>query len=130
MTSFYHNGYSGSTRPLVVIERCPSCERRLVVRTNRQTGDAFIGCSGYPRCRFTEPLIGRINRMAARITELEYEMAGRHERPAANSSQVLLAKELRSLIAHAHPDRWPDNPLAHQITSELTRLRDLVRAAV
>ncbi len=35
---------------------CPSCGAgRLSLRTSR-TGSAFIGCSGYPECRYTRPL--------------------------------------------------------------------------
>jgi HJR/Mrr/RecB family endonuclease len=31
---------------------CPKCENELVLRTNRQTGENFWGCSTFPRCRF------------------------------------------------------------------------------
>lgn len=31
---------------------------------------------------------------------------------------------LKELIAFAHPDKWPDNPLAHEITVRLNRLRE------
>lgn len=37
-------------------ENCPSCGRKLVVRTNRQDQGRFLGCSGYPGCRYTKPL--------------------------------------------------------------------------
>lgn len=35
---------------------CPRCGSRLVLRTSKnsaQTGSQFLGCSGYPKCRFT-----------------------------------------------------------------------------
>ncbi len=38
-------------------EKCPECGQELVKRTNRR-GQAFIGCSGYPDCRYTRPLPG------------------------------------------------------------------------
>ncbi|MFQ5565834.1 MAG: type I DNA topoisomerase, partial [Paracoccaceae bacterium] len=38
--------------------RCPACESgRLALKTAR-SGGAFIGCSGYPECRYTRPLGG------------------------------------------------------------------------
>lgn len=37
----------------VDLGRCPSCRSALVGRTNRRTGEGFVGCTGYPRCRFT-----------------------------------------------------------------------------
>ncbi|MCI0432404.1 MAG: type I DNA topoisomerase [Gemmatimonadetes bacterium] len=36
---------------------CPDCGRPLVVRWNRY--GRFLGCSGYPECRYTEQLDGR-----------------------------------------------------------------------
>lgn len=38
---------------------CPRCGRAMVVRTARRganAGNQFLGCSGYPQCRATEPL--------------------------------------------------------------------------
>lgn len=32
---------------------CPKCSGPMVRRANRQTGSAFWGCTGYPRCRGT-----------------------------------------------------------------------------
>ena len=34
----------------------PHCKGTLAIRTNRQTGEDFLGCSEYPECRFTRPL--------------------------------------------------------------------------
>jgi Restriction endonuclease/Topoisomerase DNA binding C4 zinc finger len=31
---------------------CPKCERGMVLRTARENGNKFWGCSNYPRCRF------------------------------------------------------------------------------
>ena len=38
---------------------CPRCERELIVRTARLTGNQFWGCSDYPRCKFTLKLDSR-----------------------------------------------------------------------
>jgi predicted RNA-binding Zn-ribbon protein involved in translation (DUF1610 family) len=32
---------------------CPWCGKELVERRNNKTGDTFIGCSGFPKCRYT-----------------------------------------------------------------------------
>ena len=38
-------------------DACPRCpDGRLVQRTARSTGNSFLGCSNYPRCRHTEPV--------------------------------------------------------------------------
>lgn len=42
--------------PDVAASHCPNCELALVERHNRRSGEAFLGCSGYPRCRYTRPL--------------------------------------------------------------------------
>ncbi len=39
-----------------IVRACPDCGRELVVRTNRRTGGDFLGCSGWPRCSYTEPI--------------------------------------------------------------------------
>jgi DNA topoisomerase-1 len=35
-------------------EKCPECGNALTVRTGRR--GQFVGCSGYPECRYTRPL--------------------------------------------------------------------------
>jgi ssDNA-binding Zn-finger/Zn-ribbon topoisomerase 1 len=32
---------------------CPACRKEVVIRTNRSTLKDFLGCSGYPLCRWT-----------------------------------------------------------------------------
>lgn len=39
------------------IPRCPRCTTTMVRRTNRANGEAFWGCSSYPRCRGTRPTV-------------------------------------------------------------------------
>lgn len=34
-------------------KRCPACQKEVLIRTNRQTQRNFLGCSGYPICRWT-----------------------------------------------------------------------------
>ena len=33
--------------------KCSSCGGKLFIRKNKQTGQFFIGCSGFPKCRQT-----------------------------------------------------------------------------
>jgi DNA topoisomerase-1 len=40
--------------PEVPAKNCPDCGKPLKVRTGKR--GAFLGCSGYPKCRHTEPL--------------------------------------------------------------------------
>ncbi len=45
-------------KPLV-IGKCPKCGGDLVVRYNRKTGKRFVGCSNWPKCDVTYPLLQR-----------------------------------------------------------------------
>ena len=40
-------------------EKCPECGNRLMIRSGR-FGD-FMACSGFPKCKFTKPIIKSIN---------------------------------------------------------------------
>lgn len=35
--------------------RCPACGSDMVPRTSRKSGEAFLGCTSYPRCKGTRP---------------------------------------------------------------------------
>ncbi len=45
-------------KPLV-LGKCPKCGGDLVVRYNRKTGKRFVGCSNWPKCDVTYPLLQR-----------------------------------------------------------------------
>lgn len=48
----------GATAPpaeTTQLPSCPRCGSRMVKRQNRKTGEQFMGCEGYPRCRETCP---------------------------------------------------------------------------
>ena len=38
-------------------KKCPSCKKTTILRTNRRTKERFIGCSGFPKCRWTSSLL-------------------------------------------------------------------------
>ena len=39
-----------------IAKPCQRCGKKLVVRTNGETGVEFLGCSEYPECTYSEPL--------------------------------------------------------------------------
>lgn len=41
---------------LKITKACPICEKPMVVRTNKASGQDFLGCSQYPDCTGTAPL--------------------------------------------------------------------------
>ncbi|WP_048152545.1 DNA topoisomerase I [Palaeococcus ferrophilus] len=43
----------------LVVGKCPKCGGDLVVRYNRRTGKRFVGCSNWPNCNVTYPLLQR-----------------------------------------------------------------------
>lgn len=51
-------GMRKKVEPLVV-GKCPKCGGNLVVRYNRRTGKRFVGCSNWPNCNVTYPLLQR-----------------------------------------------------------------------
>lgn len=40
--------------PMSLAGACPQCGSALVARRNRRDGTEFIGCSGFPKCRYTK----------------------------------------------------------------------------
>jgi len=37
-------------------KNCPRCTGKLIERTKKTTGEKFLGCSGFPQCRYVENL--------------------------------------------------------------------------
>ena len=119
---------------------CPCCGAPLVLRQNRQTEALFTGCSAYPRCAFSEPHDPRVQALSTGVAQAvqalttqvaHMQSEARHQVAHAQAdAQRHVAAEratrdrtVRQLIALAHPDRWPDTPLAHELTVALVALR-------
>ena len=52
---------------------CPECGKPLIKRKSR-FGNYFIGCSGYPKCRYLEKIAGEeINKNKKKKTEEDQE---------------------------------------------------------
>ena len=47
------------TKEKIIVGSCPKCGGDLVVRYNRRTGKRFVGCSNWPNCNVTYPLLQR-----------------------------------------------------------------------
>ena len=58
-------------------EKCPLCAKPLVVRFSRKRGSKFLGCSGYPECKYTKPGEGEEARPAAVVTEIACPTCGK-----------------------------------------------------
>lgn len=39
-----------------IVKPCKRCGKPMQVKTNRETGEDFLGCSAWPGCLHTEPL--------------------------------------------------------------------------
>ncbi|HZU37685.1 MAG TPA: type I DNA topoisomerase [Gemmataceae bacterium] len=50
-------------------EKCPQCGKPLVWRYTKKTGRKFLGCSGYPDCKYTQPGEGEAARATPVVTE-------------------------------------------------------------
>lgn len=106
---------------------CPRCKSPLVRRTRRTDGNAFLSCSGYPACKFAEDWDPHVARLSEDVDALRSEVAQlRSElaRGRRSSHTPDISRELRDVIAFAHPDRWPQSSdLAHGIAARLNALR-------
>jgi len=50
-------------------QKCPQCGKALVWRYTKKTGRKFLGCSGYPECKYTQPGEGAAAREGPVLTE-------------------------------------------------------------
>jgi len=122
----------------------PRCGAPLLLRQNRQTSVLFTGCSAYPACAFTEPHDPRVQTLSTGVVQAVHALATQVVQVQSQAQQQLaqaqaaaqqqaaaeratLDRTVRQLIALAHPDRWPDTPLAHELTVALVALRETLR---
>ncbi len=126
---------------------CPRCGAPLVLRQNRQTGALFTGCSTYPGCAFREPhdprvqtlstgVVQAVHALATQVVQVQTEARRQVAHAQAETQRQVAAERatldrtVRQLLALAHPDRWPDTPLAHELTVALVALRETLRPGV
>lgn len=92
---------------------CPKCDAEMSRRRNRESGDPFWGCSGYPMCRGTLPIVlqsaygvwegGRLVARSGRPVGVTAKKA-KKEKKAARSEHKPLA---RPSCARCGDDRKP-----------------------
>jgi hypothetical protein len=54
---------------------CPRCRAAMVERTNRESGEPFLGCSRFPACRGTRPMPAGAE-ASAPIRPTRYKLSG------------------------------------------------------
>jgi hypothetical protein len=76
--------------------------------------------------------------LARQLAEAQHQITQLQRTNAALSREVWTLKAaapaaslpdttLKELIVLCHPDKWPDNPLAHEITVRLNKLRETTK---
>jgi ssDNA-binding Zn-finger/Zn-ribbon topoisomerase 1 len=53
---------------------CPWCGGQLLPRVNSQTHQSFVGCSGYPKCRYTRKYIEEVAQFSKDDLANAYEL--------------------------------------------------------
>ena len=122
-----------TTRPLVtILGECPECGYRLALRHSSRDGQPFLGCTQYPRCRFSARFDDTLQDLADRLAraEAEIEFLRRQRHPVQAADMVgrhVIDRELRRLAAACHPDRWSGSPVAEEATKQVLDLRQRVQ---
>ena len=123
---------------------CPHCGAPLVLRQHRQTGVLVTGCSAYSRCAFAEPhaprvqalrtgVVRAVQALATQVVQVQTEAQRQRAQAQAETQRQVAAERaaldrtVRQRIALAHPDRWPDTPLAHELTVAWVALRTMLQ---
>ena len=117
-----------------ITAECPECGSPLKLRRNREAGNQFLGCSGYPECKHTEEYEAKEQALAQQIVQLEDELS--HALQRLNMENVNTSKRLKSirerlqgLIFECHPDRNGNGLDAGAVTRQLIACRSVVEAA-
>ena len=101
---------------------CPECGRAMRVRTNRRDRSQFLGCTGYPNCRYSEEYEPQAQALARQVVELEAHLhRAIHATPRSVAPEI--DAKLRRLIFQFHPDRVGETIKTHEVTVALNSLR-------
>jgi ssDNA-binding Zn-finger/Zn-ribbon topoisomerase 1 len=72
---------------------CPRCGSAMVERTNRESGEPFLGCTRFPECRGTQPMpTRRGGAVAARPTRYKLSTGSRRARDLPDVVELLVAR--------------------------------------
>ena len=106
---------------------CPECHERVAVRHRRRDGEPFVGCTGYPLCKWAAPYDAAVQAVAHELAEAQQALEDKHtdDTPRAR----VTAKDLRQLLAWSHPDKHggADIP-AHEVAVRVGELLDRVKS--
>ncbi len=110
-------------RPEVVVTyRCPDCGRAVYKRRRRRDGEPFLGCSGYPSCRWACDYDARVQALAEQVAELQAQ--------GHVDSHGVSARDIRKVLTWAHPDRWPNGTLpVHEVAVRLSELFETAKGS-
>lgn len=98
----------------IIYGNCPRCGCGLVKRSRRSDGNPFVGCSGYPNCKFVCDYNSLVKDT---IDNFIFE----HNRKNNNSNN-LDSKIIKDLIFFTHPDRNNNSEKSNHITKILLSL--------
>jgi hypothetical protein len=101
-----------------------------------------LRAAAYPGCTFTEPYDSRVQTLSTVVVQAVQTLATQvtqaqtaAQRQVAQAQaetqrqrateRATLDRTVRQLSALAYPDRWPDTPLAHELTVALVALRKI-----
>lgn len=66
--------------PIHLTKDCPRCGKQAELKKNRRRGTTFIGCTGYPECKWTaehdelvEELAGELYALRERLMKMSAE---------------------------------------------------------
>ena len=97
---------------------CPRCGGYLSARERNRDGALFIGCSGYPSCRFTAPYDPHLQDLVRENDSLRARLEA--HAPAAPDE---LRRAVREVLVNFHPDKHPSGTVdATEVAQALTWL--------
>jgi ssDNA-binding Zn-finger/Zn-ribbon topoisomerase 1 len=103
----------------IIYGNCPRCGCNLVKRSRRSDGNLFVGCSGYPNCKFVCDYNSLVERT---IDNFINEYSNNYRSNNYNGNNNLNSKTIKDLIFFAHPDRNNNSDKSNQITKLLLNL--------
>jgi ssDNA-binding Zn-finger/Zn-ribbon topoisomerase 1 len=101
-----------------ITKDCPLCARPVGLKNSSR--GTFVGCTGFPRCRYTEPYDDALWDIANQLRAARYDAVWFQE------AITEIKTTLRDAVKFAHPDKWPSamSEIANGVTARLNALID------
>jgi ssDNA-binding Zn-finger/Zn-ribbon topoisomerase 1 len=120
------NGYDDPV--IAIVLHCPYCDGKLRKRFRRADNAPFVGCTGYPDCRYTcdyDEVLQAVIREARKTATSNGADPNVNDFSKRRESGAVTVRDIRALLAWAHPDRHSAGPVdAHELGVRLTALLD------